>query len=382
MFIQSVKLHLRSDVPLGSALSGGLDSSAVVCTIRHLEPEMPINTFSFIADDAELSEERWVDRINEVAGGIAHKTTLKGADLAAELEDMIWAQGEPFGSTSIYAQYRVFKLARENGVTVTLDGQGADELLAGYDGYPGQRMISLMETRGVAAANAFARRWSNWPDRSYRLAWMYFAKQTLPDAFYELGFNLLGRDFKPDWMNVGLLKEGGIRMFDHRPSRSPLMKGRRVIEEMARSLQNRGLPALLRHGDRNSMNFSVESRVPFLTTDLAEFLLSLPEEYLISNDGCTKSVFRTAMHGIVPDDVLNRRDKKGFATPEKAWLSQIAPQIRGRLGSLDKVPFLRLEPLQRRFDAIINGRVKFSWQAWRWLNFAIWYERMRFQDEA
>lgn len=88
-----------------------------------------------------------------------------------------------------------------------------------------------------------------------------------------------------------------------------------------------GLPALLRHADRNSMRFSIESRVPFLTTEMAEFLLSVPEPFLVSPQGETKSIFRAAMRGIVPDDILDRRDKIGFATPEKDWLAGMADMV-------------------------------------------------------
>jgi asparagine synthase (glutamine-hydrolysing) len=131
-FLNSIRVHLRSDVAIGAALSGGLDSSAVVCAMRHLEPDLKIKTFSFIARDNPLSEEFWVDQVNHFVGAEAHKVLVKPEDLARDLDDMIKAQGEPFGSTSIYAQYRVFEAAKAQGVIVTLDGQGADEALQIY----------------------------------------------------------------------------------------------------------------------------------------------------------------------------------------------------------------------------------------------------------
>src|SRR5690606_25204602 len=109
-----------------------------------------------------------------------------------------------------------------------------------------------------------------------------------------------------------------------RLQRSPDARGRRVVERMAHSLQHRFLPGYLREGDRNSMHFSVESRLPFLTLPMAQLLLSLPEEYLISPQGQTKHVFRAAMRGIIPDEILDRRDKIGFETPEFNWLSGMA----------------------------------------------------------
>jgi asparagine synthase (glutamine-hydrolysing) len=145
------------------------------------------------------------------------------------------------------------------------------------------------------------------------------------------------------------------------------------MAELALSSSRNGLPGLLRHADRNAMRFSVESRVPFLTTDLAQFLFSLPEDYLISRQGETKSVFKAAMRGIVPDAILDRRDKIGFATPEQDWLVQIAPQARQWLEEAEPLPWLNKPEMLNAFDAVIAGRAAFSWQVWRFINFSRWY---------
>jgi asparagine synthase (glutamine-hydrolysing) len=124
------------------------------------------------------------------------------------------------------------------------------------------------------------------------------------------------------------------------------------------------------------MRFSVESRVPFLTVDLADFLLTLPEDYLISSQGETKRIFRAAMRGIVPDVVLDRRDKVGFLTPEQTWLRQIAPQVREWLGADVGLDFLHRDRLLKAFDDVLAGQLPFSWQVWRWVNFTRWYALM------
>ncbi len=122
------------------------------------------------------------------------------------------------------------------------------------------------------------------------------------------------------------------------------------------------------------MRFSIESRVPFLTIPMVELLLGLPEEYLISPEGETKSVFRAAMRGIVPDEILERKDKIGFATPEKDWLLGLQDKARNWLTQADSIPFINREAMIRDFDQIMAGNKPFSWQVWRWVNFVKWHE--------
>jgi asparagine synthase (glutamine-hydrolysing) len=133
---------------------------------------------------------------------------------------------------------------------------------------------------------------------------------------------------------------------------------------------------LLRYEDRNSMAWSIESRVPFLTPALAEHFLSLPEEYLISADGVTKHVFREAMRGIVPDAILDRRDKIGFATPEKRWLRELGPWMADVLSPerLRRVPALDAAAVGREWRAVLDGKRPFDWRVWRWVNVIRWAE--------
>jgi asparagine synthase (glutamine-hydrolysing) len=267
----------------------------------------------------------------------------------------------------------VYQIARENGVTVTLDGQGADELLAGYDGYPGQRMLSLFENRRYLDMHRFAYEWGAWPGRSHWRAYAYLGRAVFPDSVYRLARKALGRDFEPAWLKTDLLREAGV---EFREMRTPLRREcrrRRVVEQLAHSLQVRGLPHLLRHGDRNSMAFSIESRVPFLTSPMAELTLSLPEHYLISDSGETKRIFRAAMRGIVPDAILDRRDKIGLATPEREWFLKVGQGIRECFGSGLAIPFINRKELAAAFDAVMDGKVPFTWQAWRWANYIRWY---------
>lgn len=372
LFIDSIKLHLRSDVPLGFALSGGIDSSAVVSVVRSLKPDLPLNTFSYIADNKNISEEKWIDQLNKKMKTISHKFKTNEKEMQLDLDEMLLKQGEPFGGTSTYAQYCVFKLAKESGVTVILDGQGADELLAGYLGYPGHRLLSIIETDGWIAAHHYARRWSQYRGHNYITAWLYLARIKLPDWLYKLFRKWMGRDFQPSWLDVKYLRDNGVIFNEKRQSIISQNKGLRVKEALANSIKNQGLPSLLRHNDRNSMSFSIESRVPFLTLPLANFLFSLPEHYLISAKSVTKHVFREAMRGIVPDTHLDRRDKIGFATPELNWMINMTDVIKKWIYEAPELPFLNKYKLLRELKMVSTGQRKFDARVWRWVNYLRW----------
>ncbi len=160
---------------------------------------------------------------------------------------------------------------------------------------------------------------------------------------------------------------------EKRYSLKPNAKGQRVREALANALIGRGLPALLRHGDRNSMAFSIESRVPFLTIPLAEFLLSLPEEYLISDEGTTKHIFREAMRGIVPDSHLDRKDKIGFETPQSDWLLKMSDVIKKWIDEAPEISFINKDVMRREFDEVVSGERPFDQRVWRWVNYLRWY---------
>ena len=233
LFIDSVKLHLRSDVPLGAALSGGIDSAAIVCAIRHVQPSATLKTFSFIAPGAPVSEEAWIRDVNRHVDAEAHSVVVEPHELARDLDDLIVAQGEPFGSTSIYAQYRVYKLAREHGVTVTLDGQGADELLAGYHGFLGQRIHSLLDEGAWSAAAHFFFQWSRWPGRTPCGALRAWPTSLRAPGCTRAMHRLAGEQTEPDWIDAKSLCERGVKLRHPRQHASKRVRGRRLVCALA-----------------------------------------------------------------------------------------------------------------------------------------------------
>jgi len=173
---------------------------------------------------------------------------------------------------------------------------------------------------------------------------------------------------------MDVLKDAGVKFTEQRNPVDKSNKGMRVKEALANSITHRGLSFLLRHGDRNSMAFSIESRVPFLSLPLAELLFSLPENYLVSDEGITKHVFREAMRGIVPDEILDRKDKIGFTTPESKWLMSMAQVIEGWINSSPEIHFINQTEMKKEFEQVINKQRPFDGRVWRWINYVRWYQ--------
>ena len=355
---------------MGAALSGGIDSSAVVCAIRHLEPSIDINTFSFVARGSKINEENWIDIVNSEINAIENKIIISPDDLSKDIDDLIKCQGEPFASTSIYAQYRVFKEAKEKGITVTLDGQGADELLAGYNGYPDSRLISILNQNGFKDAFMFTKRYCDFNNKSFKdILFPFISKRMNLNLKNQLK-KLFNTD-PPHWIDKSWCNEKNIM------TTSSFDWNALIRQDPTRVLSNtlrhaitgtNGLVHLLRHEDRNAMNWSIESRVPFLTTDLAEYALSLPENYLISNEGKTKNIFREAMKDIVPDSVLNRKDKIGFETPEAKWIEDFIVKESSK-SFTDSISIFNKE----RMDELFKNPRSLP-EKWRIINYKKWYE--------
>lgn len=373
LFLDNIKLHLRSDVPIGAALSGGIDSSAIVAGMRYLSPKLDLNTFTFIPEEESKNEEKWADIVVHDTHAKSFKTKPTAEELVTNLDNLVFTQGQPFGSTSIFAQNCVFHLAKQQGVTVMLDGQGADEMLAGYPFYRGARLSSLLRQFKLIEAFKFQKSSQLIPDAgNLKYLVMTAGAAILPADLQQAARRLSGMNVAETWMNQKWFSSRSVT-----PENLSHVSGSEVLKETLIQSIETTLPMLLRYEDRNSMAHSIESRVPFLTTKLVEYILSLPEEYLISPDGTSKSIFREAMRGIVPDSILDRQDKIGFATSEQKWLQQVAPWVDRLLDS----------DTSRGIVAFNYQHVLSEWQAaksftkpldlrfWRWINTIAWTQR-------
>jgi asparagine synthase (glutamine-hydrolysing) len=373
LFEDSIRLQLRADVPVGSCLSGGLDSSSVVCVASRMLREAgggSQHTFSARSDVPAYDEGRFIEAVRGASSVVGHETTPSDEDVFALLPRITWHQDEPFGSTSIHAQWQVCALARSAAVKVLLDGQGADEILAGYHGFFGPRLASLLRSGrwGTLASEVRALRRLHGYGATHSLARM--ADAMLPDGLRQRLRRTVGKAAVggAPWLNLNRLGATAQDPFVALGGRQDSVSAVSRAQVLATNL-----PMLLHWEDRNSMAHGVEARVPFLDHRLVEFALGLPDDYKIAG-GVTKRVLREAMTGVLPEQVRTRMDKLGFVTPEEVWTRRTAAQrfrqelvaaVHASQGVLDT-------GVIAAFDDMVAGRRPFSHVWWRVISFGAW----------
>jgi len=384
LFHDAVRLRLRSDVPIGTCLSGGLDSSSIVCVANelmfggHAVPRELVGerqkTFSSCFEDPAYDERRFIAPVLERTRAEAHYTFPDPKELAATVSQLVWQQDEPFGSTSIFAQWNVMRLASQCGVKVLLDGQGADELLAGYHGFFGARFADLTTDRrwGLLVRELTACRRLHGPIP--RHVFSNLARALLPGVLVRLvrdrvtgSVDWIAADFRRQWGPV--------------PA-APSVSASHLQNMQHQLLTGNGLRALLHYEDRNSMAFGIETRLPFLDYRLVEFLYGLGPELKIQR-GWTKAVLREAMQGILPEEVRRRSDKMGFVTPEDMWFRTSLREMARDVLSDSRTRtrgYLNVDAALHEFEDHLAGRKNISFTIWRWLNLELWSRRFVDRD--
>ena len=373
LFVDSVRLRLRSDVTVGTCLSGGIDSSAVAGVIdlllrEEVENARPVGerqqTFTVYFEDPAFDERPYAREVVARTKAAPHWVSFSDGDLAENLGQIVEAHDEPFRSTSICAGWYVMREAARAGVTVVLDGQGGDEVLAGYPAYFGARYADLLthgRLRELGTELAEHRR-------------LYGSRRALAT---------LARPFAPAALEARLrerrsgsasLLHAGLQGLPETPELDGSPFPDRLRRLQTRILTVRGLPELLHAEDRNSMAHSIEARVPFLDYRLVELLFSLEGGHLIERSR-TKAILRRALHDLLPPSVRERTDKLGFVTPEAAF-------FRGALGELAADVFASqsfrergfVDPAaaQRRLERHRSGALNAGFELWRALNLELW----------
>jgi asparagine synthase (glutamine-hydrolysing) len=313
----AVALRLRSDVKVGTCLSGGLDSSSVATLAAAQYAAANGGRFSAItavSEEAETDETRYAEIVARASGLDWHTVKPTYADFCDSLPAVVSAQEEPFGSPSLTMQYLVMRTARANGITVMLDGQGGDEVLLGYDKYLGAYVTDELRSGGPLAALRAVRAIGRNNERMRPRA---LAKYLLGSRLGRIRYALdrrrhaFMRDVPSISPHIAAFSAAGSDPF--------------ALQQL--EIRSTNLPVLLRYEDKNSMAHGVEARLPFLDYRLLEFAVSLPIGLKL-RDGWSKWLLRSALSDRLPAEIAWRRNKLSFDAPERTWLGRHLSEMR------------------------------------------------------
>jgi len=356
LFEDAVRIRLRSDVRVGTCLSGGLDSSATSTVASRLNRSLTEQPFLGIhakSIDAERDESRFARMTAEHAGIELHIVEPQTADFVATIDELIDTQEEPFGSPSMFMGWHVFQRAKALGCKVMLNGQGGDEVLLGYERYFAAflRSVSLMHFFREAIAQS---RNSKLSLKDVLLYNFYFTSPRLRIQRLKQRSHL--RSEIKDQYNFEIVRRS-VNSF-------------RCLEELQIfEISTVQLPHLLRYEDRNSMRHSIETRLPFLDYRVVEFAVSIPARHKI-RDGWTKFLLRKAIDPQLPKQVTWRKDKMGFEAPERTWISSTQERMKQEIaGSHIMAQITDRSRLLSQFDLLPLRR------KWSYFIVAAWERR-------
>ena len=365
----SIRIRLRSDVSVGVCLSGGLDSSTIASIVSERLGYPEVNTFSAVYDTKHRANESEFIHLYKCKLPNMFETIPSSQTLFADLTDFIRCHAEPVPSTGPYAQFCTMRLASQH-VTVTLDGQGADEELGGYHYFYGLYYKSLLKHMKLITLIREIIKYVSIHHSVYALkSFVFFllpAKLRTKARIKERGYIL------PSFAN----------RFEHSVIADDLYGSKSMQDALINHFELK-LEHLLKWDDRNSMWFSIESRTPFLDYRLVEYLLKAEDSVKIK-DGYTKSILRRSMKGLLPEQIRLRRDKVGFATPEAAWFAEerFQEMIESILtsASFRNRGIVDPEKASELYSRHCKGEINISKDIWKWINMEMWYRK--FIDEV
>jgi len=357
LFIQAVGRRLRSDAPIGSCLSGGIDSSSIVCTtdllmknkfMNQIGLQQNVFTAAFLHES--IDESHWAEKVVKTTKTSWHKTFPNADGLAQDFEDLAYTQDIPILASSTYAQYKVMQLVNQKNIKVTLDGQGADELFAGYSPHYAAYFFETLGNKSWSQIKANVSLLDN-GFSNYKNLLSIPLKHAMATAFFPYFKKSGFRNSRPEfrYINSDLWNQNREQLDGLKNKFVPNLN-----QLLHQQFTGEGLKVLLRTGDRNSMRFSVESRMPFADDiNLIEKIFSIPSSYKIHRNQ-SKSLLREAMKDILPNDIYHRSDKLGFATPEYKWLNEKKDFFKQYITS-DIDSFVDSKSLHKNWDSLIAG---------------------------
>lgn len=364
-FKEAVNIRLRSDVPVGVSLSGGIDSSSITSVVYSDLNKKDVHTFSAIYGKNEWADEsNFIDTYKSTLNNM-HYTSPGAKSFYNDFEDFIIAQGEPISSIGPYAQFKVMQLAKGN-VTVTLDGQGADEQLAGYHYFFGSYYKELFINFKLFSLfkEIFYYVFKHKSIDAIKFMVFYLLPNSIKNILGGKIYGYINDDFAKKWERTSTLGEDLY---------SPKSLNESLIDHFEYKLEH-----LLKWDDLNAMNFSIESRVPFLDHNLVEATLPINPELKI-NKAETKYILREAVKDILPKEIYFRRDKKGFSTPSDDWFrtKDFEKYIKSILNSesFKNRGYFNVKKCKENYLKHLNKEINISKEIWQWINLEVWFKK-------
>ena len=359
----SLKIHLRSDVPVGSCLSGGIDSSSITAMSAQINKGIDFNTFTAAYYDKNVDESNYVSLIIKMYENVRpYYIYPDSRTFWIDIEKLVWHQDLPINSSSVFAQWEVMKTASASGMKVLLDGQGVDEVLGGYKYFMGVYAYELL--RSLRMLKLVHELYLMKVNRSVNSI-QELGRTVLSNSFpglenfvrrrYTYASDLLSNDFRDE----------------HLHDFAPNFSLNDLYKASVYSIKH-VLPELLRYEDRNSMAFSIKSRVPFLDHRIVDFSMSLPNDFKIYK-GWSKYVLRKAVENSIPQQIAWRKDKKGFDTPQAQWKNKSKIHIRNFLDSIVVPPYFENARLRKY---LLNEEIDTRSQSefWRIISILCWFK--------
>ena len=366
----AIRLRLRADVPVGSCLSGGLDSSAIVGWMRHhLGPNVPLHVYTAVFPGLKVDEGNWAKQMAESVNALQHRVEPTSDELLRDMEALSYCQDVPIWSTSTYAQFRVMQLVKESGIKVVLDGQGGDEVFGGYaphrsfywKGLSLREKLNAMKMEAGLKSNV-----SFHLHQQARYAWANQLPSGIASSFYKSYFpenGFLNAEFYAQQSNRFAL-QGKIQQYD-------------LNDRLGYEMQNTSLKGYLKCEDRCAMWHSIESRTPFADDPaLIEYVFSIPAVYKM-HDARMKSLLREAAVSVLPQSIYQRSDKQGYTTPNNDWIRKIAPHFKEHFND-SLGTFLDVKKIQKEYSALFNPKGDAdTGRIFKFISFAVWMKTLQ-----
>jgi asparagine synthase (glutamine-hydrolysing) len=357
LVISSVTSQVGAQDSLGAAHSGGFDSSFVIAAFEHTHSEAQLQLYTCIPlvrnGTFAQSEETWADLAAAGFRSSINKVRVSSEGLPGEFASLVCLQEEPFSSPVVFAQLQLFRAAQDNGVRMMLSGQGGDTLFATSADQLLRAVLAHLRRGRWGNATSLLKAGAQLPQWSFQQLARAAMRTVLPGGLPAFA-RRLARTPHPDWLKVGWFELDSIK-----PLRDP------------------SLP-MLRFEDRNSVACSILNRMPLLTVELQDFVRSLPAEYLVRADQPIKSIECAALRGLVPDAILERKERSGFPVPVKEWLDELGPWVETNITEISCLPFLEPRRVRQVWESVRlqNTSVSAAFLVWRWIFLAGWLRHM------